>query len=112
MEVFFSTSGYFWNPGVAVLAGHYMEPVSIQIKLPTASRIHKISLKAKSDSERITSWSLQAKNEDGVTHTVYNPDAPCYVCGREIYRSHCEIFRYSVTFSIKISVLYITDWQS
>ena len=28
----------------------------------------------RSDSERIKSWSLQAKNEDGVTHTIYNPN--------------------------------------
>ena len=47
---------------------------SIQIKLPTATRIHKIiALKARSDSERIKSWSLQAKNEDDVAHTIYNP---------------------------------------
>ena len=51
-----------------------MQQVSIHIKLPTAMRIHKISLKARSDSERIKSWSLQAKNEDGVTHTIYNPN--------------------------------------
>ena len=42
--------------------------------MPTATRIHKIALKARSDSERIKSWSLQAKNEDGVTHTLYNPN--------------------------------------
>ena len=53
--------------------GRYVQQVSIQIKLPTATRIHKIGLKARSDSERIKSWSLQAKNEDGVAHTIqYN----------------------------------------
>ena len=74
-EVLNSTMGYFWNPGVAVDdGGRYVQQVSIQIKLPTATRIHKIALKAKSDSDRIKSWSLQAKNEDGVTRTIYNPN--------------------------------------
>ena len=74
-KVFNSTMGYFWNPGVAVDdGGRYVQQVSIQIKLPTATRIHKIALKAKSDSDRIKSWSLQAKNEDGVTRTIYNPN--------------------------------------
>ena len=73
-KVFNSTMGYFWNPGVAVDdGGRYVQQVSIQIKLPTSTRIHKIALKARSDSDRIKSWSLQAKNEDGVTHTIYNP---------------------------------------
>ena len=73
-KVFNSATGYFWNPGVAVDEGRYVQQVFIQIKLPTATRIHKIGLKARSDSERIKSWSLQAKNEDGVTHTIYNPN--------------------------------------
>ena len=73
-KVFNSTTGYFWNPGVEVNEGRYVQQVSIQIKLPTATRIHKIGLKTRSDSERIKSWSLQAKNEDGVTHTIYNPN--------------------------------------
>ena len=32
-EVFNSTTGYFWSPGVAVDAGRYVQQVSIQIKL-------------------------------------------------------------------------------
>ena len=73
-KVFNSTSGYFWNPGVAVdEGGRYLQQVSIQIKLPTSTRIQKIALKAKSDSERIKSWLLKAKNEDGLYHTIYNP---------------------------------------
>ena len=42
--------------------------------MPTATRIHKFGLKAKSDSERIKSWSLQATNADGIGHTIYNPN--------------------------------------
>ena len=73
-KVFNTTTGYFWNPGVAVEDGEYVQPVWIQIKLPTATRIHKIGLKARSDSERIKSWLLKAKNEDGIVRTIYNPD--------------------------------------
>jgi len=74
-KVFNSTMGYFWNPGVAVDdGGRYVQQVSIQIKLPTATRIHKIALKAKSDSDRIKSWLLKAKNEDGIVRTIYNPN--------------------------------------
>ena len=72
-KIFTSSVNLFWNPGVLVEGGRYVQQVSIQIKLPSAKRIHKIGFKARSDSERIKSWSLQAKNEDGVTHTVYNP---------------------------------------
>ena len=53
--------------------GGYVQQVSIQIKLPTATRIHKIGLKARSDSERII-MVITSKNEDGVTHTIYNPN--------------------------------------
>ena len=73
-KVFNSTPGYFWNPGVAVDEGRYVPPVWIQIKLPTATRIHKIGLKVRSDSERIKSWLLKAKNEDGIVRTIYNPN--------------------------------------
>ena len=65
-KVFTSTTGYYWNSGVLVNEGQYVQQISIQIKLPTATRIHKIGLRARSDSERIKSWSLRAKNEDGV----------------------------------------------
>ena len=74
-KVFNSTMGYFWNPGVAINdGGRYVQPVYIQIKLPTATRIHKIALKARSDGERIKSWSLQAKKEDSAAHTIYDPN--------------------------------------
>ena len=73
-KVFNSTPGYFWNPGVAVDEGRYVPPVWIQIKLPIATRIHKIGLKVRSDSERIKSWLLKAKNEDGIVRTIYNPN--------------------------------------
>ena len=73
-KVFNLNTTYYWNPGVAVDEGRYAAQVHIQIKLPTAMRIHKFGLRAKSDSERIKSWLLRAKNEDGVFHTIYNPN--------------------------------------
>ena len=73
-RVFNISTGYFWNPGVSVLDGRYVAQVYIQIKLPTATRIHKFGLKARSHSERINSWSLHAKNADGRVHTIYNPN--------------------------------------
>ena len=71
-KVFNLNTTYYWNPGVSVLKGRYVAQVYIQIKLPTAMRIHKFGLKARSDSEQIKSWSLQGKNADGVAHTLYN----------------------------------------
>ena len=73
-KVFNTTMGYFWNPGVAVKDGGHVQPVWVQIKLPTATRIHKIGLKARSDTERIKSWLLKAKNEDGIVRTIFNPN--------------------------------------
>ena len=74
-KVFTSTTGFYWKSGILVNEGRYVQQISIQIKLPTATRIHKIGLRARSDSERIKSWSLQAKNKDGSYHTINNPDA-------------------------------------
>ena len=73
-KVFNATMGYFWNPGVAAEDGRYMQQVSIQIKLSTATSIHKIGLKARSDSDRIKSWLLRANNEGGIVYTIYNPN--------------------------------------
>ena len=73
-KVFNLNTTYYWNPGVSVLEGRYVAQVYIQIKLPTAMRIHKFGLKTRSDSERIKSWLLRAKNEDGIFHTIYNPN--------------------------------------
>ena len=86
-----------------------MQQVSIQIKLLTATRIHKIALKARSDSERIKSWSLQAKNEDGVTHTIYNTNVHTDRVEDRYIGATVKYFRYSVEFSIKLFALFVTD---
>ena len=44
-KIFKSTTGYFWNPGLAVDEGRYMHQVYIHIKLPTTTRIHKTASK-------------------------------------------------------------------
>ena len=97
-EVFISTTGYFWNPGVAVDVGLYEQQVSIQIKLPTATRIHKKGLKARSDSERIKAWLLRANNEGGGVHTTYNPNVHT---DRVEYRYICATAKY---FDIPLSL--------
>ena len=109
-KVLNSTMGYFWNPGVAVDdGGRYVQQVSIQIKLPTATRIHKIALKAKSDSDRIKSWSLQAKNEDGVTRTIYNPNVHTDPVEDRYIGATVEYFDIPFKFGIELFVLFITD---
>ena len=37
-NVFNSTTGYFWNPRVAVDEGRYVQQGSVQIKLPTETK--------------------------------------------------------------------------
>ena len=53
--------------------GEFSTPVSIQIRLPTATRIHRFGLRTRSDTDKIKRWLLQGKNEDGSYRIVYNP---------------------------------------
>ena len=70
----FNASTYYWNPGVHVdEQGEFLTPVSIQIRLPTATRIHRFGLRTRSDTDKIKRWLLQGKNEDGSYRIVYNP---------------------------------------
>ena len=108
-KVFNLNATYYWNPGVSVLEGRYVAQVYIQIKLPSAMRIHKFGLKATSDSKRIKSWSLQGENADGVAHTLYNPNVHIDRVEDRYIGFNCEIFRYSLEFSIKLFVLFSTD---
>ena len=74
-KVFNASTSYFCNPGVNVDAqGEFLTPISIQIRLPTATRIHKFGLRTKSDTDKIKRWLLQGKNEDGSYRLVYNPN--------------------------------------
>ena len=73
-KVFNLNTTYYWNPGVQVDGqGELLTPIYIQIKLPTAMRIHRFGLRTKSDTDKIKRWLLQGKNEDGLYRVVYNP---------------------------------------
>ena len=75
-KVFNLNTTYYWNPGVQVdEQGELLTPIYIQIKLPTAMRIHRFGLRTKSDTDKIKRWLLQGKNEDGLYRVVYNPGA-------------------------------------
>ena len=102
--------GYFWNPGIAVDdGGRYGPQVSIQIKLPTATRIHKIALKARSDSERIKLWSSQAKNENGVTHTIYTSNVHTDRVKDGYIGATVKYFDIPLSLALNYFVLFITD---
>ena len=53
--------------------GEFLTPISIQIKLPTATRIHRFGLRTRSDTDKIKRWLLKGKNDDGLYRVVYNP---------------------------------------
>ena len=55
--------------------GEFLTPISIQIKLPTSKRIHRFGLRTRSDTDKIKRWLLRGRNEDGILHLVYNPNA-------------------------------------
>ena len=92
-KVFTSTTGFYWNSGVLANNGEYVESISIQIILSTSTRIHKIGLRARSDSEIIKSWSSRAKNEDRRYHTIYNPD-PHNIRAKDVF-IFCFYFYFS-----------------
>ena len=74
-KVFNASTTYYWNPGVNVNEqGEYLTPVSIQIRLPTATRIHRFGLRTRSETENIKRWLLQGKNENESYRIVYNPN--------------------------------------
>ena len=62
-KVFNSTTGYYWNSGVNVDAqGALLQPISIEIKLPSATRIHRIGLRTRSDTDKIRLWTFHGRN--------------------------------------------------
>ena len=75
-KVFNLNTTYYWNPGVHVdEQGQFLTSLYIQRKLPTATRIHRFGLRAKSDTDKIKRWLLCGKSKDrGYLHTMYNPN--------------------------------------
>ena len=75
-KVFNFTTTSYWNQRVHVdEQGQFLTPIYIQIKLPTATRIHRFGLRTRADTDKIKRWLLHGKNADGVLHLVYNPNA-------------------------------------
>ena len=74
-KVFNLNTTYYWNSGVhADEQGQFLSSIYIQIKLPTATRIHRFGLRTKSDTDKIKRWLLCGRNENGYLHSMYNPN--------------------------------------
>ena len=58
-KVFNSSPGSFWAAGIPTDSeGTYTQLVYLQIKLPVATRIFRIGLRARSDTQNILEWEL------------------------------------------------------
>ena len=74
-NVFNSSPGSFWSAGIPTDSeGTYTEPVYLQIKLPIATRIFRIGLRARSDTQRILEWELRGSNDERAGSQIYNPE--------------------------------------
>ena len=74
-KVFNSLPGSFWTAGIDIeLDGTYTEPVYLQISLPVATRIFKIGLRGRSDTNRILEWQLRGSNDGRAGSIIYNPE--------------------------------------
>ena len=73
-KVFNSTLGSYWTPGISPDSeGTYTNRVYLQIKLPVATRIFRIGLKATSDTFKILEWELRGSNDGGIGSRIYKP---------------------------------------
>ena len=69
-KVFNSTAGFYWtarNPTD-------LELVDLEIKLPVATRIYRIALRARSDTEQILEWELRGSNNGDTDSLIYIPE--------------------------------------
>ena len=74
-NVFNSSPGSFWTAGIDTDSeGTYTVPVYLQIKLPVATRIFRIGLRARSDTQRILEWELRGSNDERAGSQIYNPE--------------------------------------
>ena len=74
-KVFNSTFGSYWTPGIHPDSeGTYTDRVYLQIKLPVATRIFRIGLKATNDTFKILEWELCGSNDGGIGSRIYNPE--------------------------------------
>ena len=73
-NLFNSSPGSFWTAGILTdSAGTYIQLVYLQIKLPVVSRIFRIGLRARSDTQQILEWELRGSNDGGIGSRIYNP---------------------------------------
>ena len=74
-NVFNSTPLSFWTAGIAPDSeGTYTEPVYLQIRLPVATRIYRIGLRARSHTQRILEWELRGSNDGRAGSLICNPE--------------------------------------
>ena len=74
-NVFNSSPGSFWTAGIPTNSeGTYTQLVYLQIKLPIATRIFRIGLRARSDTQRILEWELRGSNDGGIGLRIYSPE--------------------------------------
>ena len=74
-NVFNNTPGSYWTAGIPTNSdGSYTQLVYLQIKLPVATRIYRIGLRARSDALRILEWELRGSNDGGIGSRIYNPE--------------------------------------
>ena len=74
-NVFNSTLRSSWTPGISPDSeGTYTNRVYLQIKLPVATKIFRIGLKATSDTFKILEWELRGSNYGGIFSRIYKPE--------------------------------------
>ena len=73
-NVFNSTPGSFWTAGIPTDSeGTYTHFVYLQKKIPVATRIFRIGLRARSDTQKILEWELRGSNDGGIGSQIYSP---------------------------------------
>ena len=74
-KVFNSTFGSYWTAGISPDSeGTYTQLVYLQIKLPVATKIFRIGLRARSDTLKILEWELRGSNDGGIGLRIYCPE--------------------------------------
>ena len=72
----FNSSPAFWTAGIPTDSegSTYTQLVYLQIQLPVATRIFRIGLRARSDTQKILEWELRGNNDGGMGSIIYNPE--------------------------------------
>ena len=71
----FNSSPAFWTAGIPTDSeGTYTQLVYLQIQLPVATRIFRIGLRARSDTQKILEWEIRGSNDGGIGWIIHNPE--------------------------------------